>query len=246
MIPINKMYCINLHNRNDRMEASKKIFDKYNLFVKFYRVNKDIDDPVRGCFNSHTAIIKKAYEKKFDNVLIFEDDIVCYLDKNEFDNIIQNVYNFIQTHDYDIFFLGSSPDIYNGSAKKITNNIYQVNAFNTHAYILSKSGIEKYKDLAYYNIPIDEIYSKSNKTYAFVPSIFNQNESESDLSKANYFGFKEYLQIFRDKYIIYVNKPIATVIKIIIIGSIILYIVTRNKIFIILPILYLLVCIYRC
>ena len=238
---ISECYCINLYERDDRMQEAKKVFEKYDLPVKFYRVYKDTESGKRGCFTSHVNIIKEAYDKQLDNILIFEDDIVCNLTKEEFDKKMVDVYDFIDKNDYDIFFLGSIPDIFNKTVTKISKNIYQVNSYCTHAYILSKTGIEKYKDLVYADISIDFIYLDSNNAFAMYPSIFYQNESKSDIAPSwfNYHGFKNNSVKLREYYAMHVNIPLSWPIVLLIISSLIAFFITKKLIFLILPILYL-------
>jgi len=240
---IAEYYCINLYERNDRMMDAKQIFNKYNLPVNFYRVHKDKEDGRRGCFTSHINIIKKAHDKNLDNVLIFEDDIKCSLDKQGFYKKMQTVYDFTNKYDYDIFFLGSIPDIYKKSTKKISENIYKVNAYCTHAYILSRSGINKYKNLSFdkERTSIDYIYRESDKSYAIYPSIFFQNESKSDIAPSwfSFFGSKEIIAKLREQYAAHINIPLVLHFQIIIIGSALLYMITGKMIFLLIPIIYI-------
>jgi hypothetical protein len=244
---IDNYYCINLYERNDRLSDVKKIFDKYDLPVIFYRVNKDPESGLRGCFNSHVGIIREAYKKNLENVAIFEDDIICELTKEQFDKKMSLVYDFINNNDYDIFFLGSIPDVMNERVKKITDNIFQVNAFCAHAYILSRSAIEKYKDMTYIDTPIDFVYMKSKKSYAIYPSLFYQSESKSDIAPAwfKFYGFKNGLSKLSEKYVMHINTPINLLIKAITILSIIIFFLTKKIFFLIIPIIYIIYCMIK-
>jgi GR25 family glycosyltransferase involved in LPS biosynthesis len=237
---INEYYCINLYGRDDRLLEAKTVFEKYDLPVKFYRVNKDPENGARGCFNSHVGIIKEAFSKNLENVLIFEDDITCHLTKEEFDIKMKKVYNFIEKYNYDIFFLGSLPQIIDKSVVKVIDNIYKVNTILTHSYILSRSGINKYKDLVYTNIPIDFIYKESNKSYAIYPSIFYQSESKSDIAPPWFmcFGLKNSSMKLLEQYAMHINVPLRVPLKIIIIISLVLFIMTRKIIFLVVPIIF--------
>ena len=178
---IDRIVCINLLERNDRLIESKLIFDSYGLNVEYYRTERDKNSGQRDCFNSHVAVIKKAHEDGLNNILIFEDDISCDLSKEKFNSTMNLVYDFINSNNYDIFFLGSCPKIWTKMSKKVNDRIFKLSAYLAHAYILSKAGIKKYAKLKYNGSQIDEIYSDSNEAYAILPSIFYQNNSQSNI-----------------------------------------------------------------
>ena len=254
-MPIDGYYCINLFERNDRMIDAKKVFDKYHLPVKFYHVHKDQVSAKRGCFNSHLAIIKEAAKKKQRTIMIFEDDVTCAFDKETFDKKMQHIQSFIENYDYDIFYAGSIPYIYSKPTIKIFDNIYKVSANATHAYILSNSGIQKYKNLVFEDKHIDEVYRQDNKAYAYYPSLFYQSDSPSD----NAFTFsllygsigkltgngalKNYTQL-REHYAMNIGVPLSKLILIILIIAVIVFIKTKNIIFAIIAIASLLLLIY--
>ncbi|XWV26224.1 hypothetical protein QJ857_gp0852 [Tupanvirus soda lake] len=237
---IDGYYCINLYDRDDRMNEVKQIFDKYNLPVKFFRVERDKISGARGCFTSHVKIINDAYKKNLNNVLIFEDDIVCYLSKDEFDNKMNEVHDFIKNYKFDILFLGSVPNIYSRNTNRIYGNIYNTHAFCTHAYILSRSGIEKFKNLVYDGTPIDFVYMDCDNTYAIYPSIFYQNESKSDIAPAwqQFFGSKTRLIKLMETYATKVNIRLDWPIYFLVVLSMILFFLTAKLIFLIIPIIF--------
>lgn len=72
------IYCINLNHRTDRWKAVQKEFEKIWILDRVIRFSA-IETPENGaigCLLSHRAIIQKAKEMNWKNVLVFEDDIV--------------------------------------------------------------------------------------------------------------------------------------------------------------------------
>lgn len=243
-----KAFCINLFERPDRLKSAKELFDKYDLDVEFYQVNRDTNGE-RGCFTSHVGVMKKAYNAGLDYVMIFEDDITCNLAVDQLHNAMNHVLHFIDNNKLNTFYLGSRPSIYCNRTKYITDNIYKVSAICTHAYIVSRDGMKIFKDLTYFDKPIDKIVSMKPDTYAYLPSLFYQSESPSDISKLKFFGFKEFLLKLNEKYAMYVQLPIvwisSVILLLIAIASLIifpLYVAAIILLVLIIIFLILLVC----
>ena len=90
-----KIFYINLDSRNDRNEHMKKILEGYN----FERVSAiEDEDGYIGCAKSHIKCIEIARLRKYQKVIILEDDFI-FKKNNSFDNII------IPNFEYDILLL---------------------------------------------------------------------------------------------------------------------------------------------
>lgn len=227
---LSNIYCISLRERCDRRFLTSKVFEKYNLNVKYYIAEKDPTDGARGCFNSHTNIIKAAYKDDLDYVAIFEDDITSSISKKEFNIRMSYVIKFIKNNHFDIFYLGSFPTMYYNECHKISKYIYKIPALCAHAYILSRSGINKYKNLVYQNVPIDIIYLNNNNAFAIYPSIFYQREDISDISTnlIRNIPFKTTLMQWAEYYAITIKIPLIQLLIVIIIILFFLYILTKK------------------
>jgi GR25 family glycosyltransferase involved in LPS biosynthesis len=72
-----KIYCISLHERQDRREAARKEFAQVGLQerVEFVLVAKHPDNPEQGIFESHLICLRKGLKAKAKHILIFEDDV---------------------------------------------------------------------------------------------------------------------------------------------------------------------------
>lgn len=174
-----KIYCINLYTNPERYENAKKIFENLNMNVEFYRTNPSKYGGQQGCFESHINIIKDAAKNNYDNIIIFEDDIVPNnIDQKKVDIII----NFIKKNKYDIFYLGICPDLFINDSKIIDrkNKIYKARPSLAHAYIVNKNTINRLKDVKFSNSPIDTYYANIfNNNYAIYPSLFYQSNMGS-------------------------------------------------------------------
>ncbi len=96
------IYCINLDCRTDRWEAVQREFDRVGIRERVVRFSA-IETPGNGhagCMLSHRAIIQKAKDMWWENVLVFEDDVVFIGE-----NLIKNLPKKMPRH-WSLFYLG--------------------------------------------------------------------------------------------------------------------------------------------
>lgn len=184
-----EIVCICLESRNDRFIEQKKIFDNAGIPVSFYRPKKHKNGGVQGCFESHINVITDCYNRGLNNVLIFEDDATptSYFTPDSMNECC----SFMNTNsDWDLLFLGSNVKSGNGIENTSFPHIYKSRFLNAHAYVVSRKGMEKYANLKFIS-QIDVIYAANHHSYAFLPSIFNQRLSQSDIAdNEDYMGLK--------------------------------------------------------
>tara|TARA_B100001769_G_scaffold275316_1_gene277182 strand:- start:25730 stop:26434 length:705 start_codon:yes stop_codon:yes gene_type:complete len=147
-----------------------------------------------GCLQSHINVIKIAMERKYENILILEDDVNIKLVPNpEKGESFEETYNSIKPqldalekkNTIDIFYLGGTHK--NKNLQQISYNVYKTtNTGTTSSYIISKSGMEKVlskidkcdKEIDCFYI--DEMQKKHN-CYCIGPTMMNQRPSYSDI-----------------------------------------------------------------
>ena len=129
---------------------------------------KDMTKGEIGCALSHMQIWEDAYEKKYDNIIIFEDDVIN--DGQPFDwNVLQDIKHL----NYDLFYLGRVPQ---GGFAGVEDVLIEEHplickpgySYQAHAYMLSRTGlikiVEDYLPILKNNlVPSDE----------FLPAICN-------------------------------------------------------------------------
>jgi len=178
--------CINLDICKDRREKVDYHFKNLNIPIRFLTVHKHSKGGMYGCFDSHIQIIKNAYDKDLDHILVFEDDIIptdSYSEEN-----MKLAINFMKENkDWDIFYLGCSfiKDTINGleivnSSHYINENIIKFNPFCTHALCYNKKSIKKimetyedYIEYIHYDMYVATYLNFNN--YCFVPIMFDQD-----------------------------------------------------------------------
>lgn len=93
-----KIYCINRESRPDRWEKAQEEFKKLNLEVTRFNA---IEGGEKGCMLSHVNIIREAKEKRYKNVLIFEDDVELLVTDLEY---YQNAINSLPLNWHLLYF----------------------------------------------------------------------------------------------------------------------------------------------
>ena len=180
---IDEIVCISL----DISENRRKHFQKYfsNMSYRFNLVKKHKKGGVYGCFHSHISIIKDAYKRNIENILVFEDDAkptASLTNEN-----LEEVNNFLKLNkNYDCFYLGcfaigaKTNNLLITPFNSISKNIYKFNPLATHAIIYNRRGMKKilnnYKNfigLCHYDIYLSR-YAKLNN-YCYFPILIDQN-----------------------------------------------------------------------
>jgi GR25 family glycosyltransferase involved in LPS biosynthesis len=68
--------CINLDISIERRKHAEYYFDKLNIPARFYTAKKHCKGGMYGCFESHIEVLKDAYKRNLNNLLVFEDDFL--------------------------------------------------------------------------------------------------------------------------------------------------------------------------
>ncbi len=201
-IKVDNIYCITLYNRKDRHKSIMKQFAELNLAFDMIKVEKNEKDPVKGCLDSHMICVKDAKKRGFENVLIFEDDVMINF------GVLQQFYDnktrLNIPKDFDMFYLGYNV---NNGYKYDKNIMKIISAQCAHAYILNNQvfdyileNVEKdwtqfpewnvrneYEKQQNFNCrAIDLFYAKivnhmRNKSYGIYPLLCYQQETFSDI-----------------------------------------------------------------
>jgi glycosyl transferase family 25 len=84
-------FYINLERRTDRREQiEKELSDKGIALERFPAIEISQQGHI-GCSLSHLTVLKIARERKYESVMIFEDDFEFLVTKEEWDQLIQRL-----------------------------------------------------------------------------------------------------------------------------------------------------------
>ena len=175
-----KTYCINLKKRKDRKIKFKRTARKKNLKYTLFKGIENKNGHL-GCKKSHCKIIKEAISKKYDKVLILEDDlkIIHYIRINELPD------------KWDILFLGG--EVVKKYGKLLTDDDEWIRCMSyfTHAYIINLKNKEmideilsiENDDKVNYRQFITSSITKKYLTYVHNPILITQYDNFSDCEK---------------------------------------------------------------
>jgi glycosyl transferase family 25 len=192
IIPINNIfpniYYINLKSRTDRYVHVTNELTKYSISAKRFNAIKprsskhhNINRGQLGCLLSHKEIILEANNKKYNYILILEDDIIFQS---------KSLYRFHEywlnlPNDWDMLYLSGNNFM---GLKKINDHIFKsYGTLSTCAYAIRNTCYEKILsilDSTTYTKPIDSYYvdmHQSINAYVCVPSIAYQRPDFSDI-----------------------------------------------------------------
>lgn len=175
---IDAVYVILLEN-SDRTENVYKQLNKYklskNTYIQINKGYKNCDKILMkqqsnyDLLDSNYNIWLHAKENNYNNILILEDDFIFdnrILDKN----VLNDLDNFINNNEFDIYSLGNRPIIL--SPFLLTKHPRVIFSLVSHCIVLSKNTrnilIDKYKNEDWLKSSrghIDWIYTKNNFNY---------------------------------------------------------------------------------
>ncbi len=186
-----KIYCINLDRRPDRWGECKLEFDKLNLVVERVSAidgsklnnNSQLKNGALALTLTVYNIITEAIEKKYDKILILEDDIEFTENINCFSDEILSL-----PDDWDLLYFGGNHNLHVGSSEPIQINEHfrkLHNTYSTHAIGISSNGLKLIDEKLKESIKeIDVLYSeiqKINNVYCFNKLLATQRNSFSDI-----------------------------------------------------------------
>lgn len=205
---VDKVYCINLKRRDDRMKLFHMLWDdilEYERFEAFdgtliqfpetYVQDQFHNGGSVGCNLSHIAVLEDALANGYQKILVLEDDAQpC----ENFKNIFSFLYNDLPK-DYKFCYLGGT---YMRAPKMITKTVgIATEVKSTVAYIIDREFMQEFIDTireGLYARVVDEsfcVLQQKHDMHLFYPRIVHQYESHSDILQRNvYYSWMRDLQ----------------------------------------------------
>jgi len=192
-----KVYCINLDRRPDRLENFKKEVKKYDLgeFERFSaydgkQLNLTNEFNLKpgeiGIIKSNLDIIKDAKKNNYKTILIIEDDCVF---NDEIINF-ENYFNLLP-NDWDMLYMGGNHNTHMGVRPPIVINDKVVKLHSTYSahFIGIKSSVFNQIEVLLERCqqPLDVEYVTLQKIfncYSFTPALTSQLVNFSDIQES--------------------------------------------------------------
>ena len=175
LIHLPNVITISLKENVDRQQSAVNELAKLGLKTTFLLVDRDRGHEERGCFNSHIAAVKQAMQdENCDYALICEDDVKI-LPFNQ--RQIKQINQFLKkrSNRFDILYLGL---IIGKMWWCGMRHIVGTRGAGAHAYIISRTGMQKLVQYEYTGIPFDKVLKYDFKCYSVFPIIAEQFPDE--------------------------------------------------------------------
>lgn len=124
--------CISLAEREDRRILLREQFARMNLAVEFVLVERDAQDPQRGCFHSHQRCARLLLKRGWQRALVLEDDVLFY---DVSLRQIAKINLYLRQGDPPVFYLGL---ILGKLWPTWWRGVVGCRALGTHAYVLNR------------------------------------------------------------------------------------------------------------
>ena len=135
---VRKMYYVNLDRRSDRRREMEGELKKMNLDVERFSAIEEKIGSI-GCAKSHLALLRKARDKGYENVLIIEDDFEFLINANELEIELNNFFNTCS--DFDVVMLGYNLLRYIPNINRTVGRI--IEGQTTSGYLVNKKFYNK-------------------------------------------------------------------------------------------------------
>lgn len=181
----NKIYLLNLQKREDRLLDSAKLLDEYSIPYEVFCAIEDKSQGARGLRDSVLLIFKEAVEMNYDQIFIFEDDIM-FVEPPEILHYTMNEAVKQLPENYHLLYGGGQPT--SGYAYSYSNNLLPaINYFATHAVGYSNQAMKEILSMGM-DFPIDNWLVKEfqifGRCFAVNPILCSQRPGFSDIGQS--------------------------------------------------------------
>lgn len=168
LLAVDAVLAISLRDRPERREALLRQFEPLGLPIEFVLVERDLEDPERGCYHSHQRCARIAVERGLGRVLVLEDDATLGpVDAAH----IACINRFLRLRAPEIFYLGG---ILGRMWRIPFPGVVRCRLSAGHAYVLSAGGCRRLLSLPFHGEPVDSILAREFKAYAAYPLLSEQ------------------------------------------------------------------------
>jgi len=197
---IGSICVLNLLHRTDRLLEFTEMMEKFEIPFERVSAIHDKEQGARGLRDTMVELFTEEIAKGTQHLLVFEDDAEIVVERELFDNSMNEVMKELP-ESYHICFLGCQITS-NGCKRHSPHLIKVVKAFSTHAVIWSLQGMKEVMARGM-GFPIDnwmvDHIEPLAQSYCTNPFLVSQRDGVSDIG-GNFISWKPFLeQRFRQK-----------------------------------------------
>jgi GR25 family glycosyltransferase involved in LPS biosynthesis len=175
---VDKIYIINLDGDNIRKKYIITLMKKYSINFEFIIVpritqteyesipNMKITKSELGCLISHLYCLNDSIQNNYENIIIFEDDIVLHKNFHTlFETVTLNQkYNLLMLGVSDFNFVNEKYKLKNNTTNKYKPNIDNYSLLGTHAILYSLEACKfvfetRIKDVTFYDDKLIQFFN---------------------------------------------------------------------------------------
>lgn len=169
---VDGVICISLVERQDRRDLLRREFAALDHEIEFLLVERDQENPERGCFESHVRCARLARERGYRRVLVLEDDATFEPPTVEH---LRRINRFLRWRNPRIFYLGGML----GRSWLIPwRGVVRCRWKGAHCYMLSAAACRDLSRKAYAGRTLDGFYCDYFRAYGAFPML-SQQQPES-------------------------------------------------------------------
>tara|TARA_Y100001935_G_scaffold111024_1_gene92148 strand:+ start:384 stop:1247 length:864 start_codon:yes stop_codon:yes gene_type:complete len=187
-----------VYEQINKFQPTKKVKIQYNKGYKKCRKTLCEQRANWDLFDANYNVILDAYQNNYNNILILEDDFVINEDLIYNKDTVNEIHEFINSNDVDLYLLGIITPKFNFDNKhQQCPDLFNIPCGGTQGYIMNYNGMSKF--LNYYeklncnvlselsdNGHIDWFYSTSFNTYTYHKPLIVQPLEMTENRKNNW------------------------------------------------------------
>lgn len=191
---INRIVCLNLSHREDRLIAFTEMCEKYQIPFDRIEAIYDTENGARGLRDTMVKLFSEEVAKNTQSILVFEDDAEIKVNEETFHDTMNKVVRQLPDG-WQMVFLGCQLTS-NGCRWQSANLIEVIKAFSTHACLYSLQGMNDILSMGL-DFPIDnsmvDKLQPHKRSYCTYPLLCSQRPGVSDIYRDKFTDWRPFI-----------------------------------------------------
>lgn len=171
-------HVISLLDEPQRQLRIKTVMEEAGVKYKIRKFLRDSQNPVRGCFSSHTSLYKECVRKNLPWIAVCEDNVV--LPREVHQGFFLELEEFLASQDFDLVYLCAifnpfgSPCV--GERARGCEKVFRVNPkdmLGASTYVISQKACRKLLEIQFRGKAIDVEFTTLSNRFIYKPLLFH-------------------------------------------------------------------------